>query len=141
MAAYDIDRQVAAQARRSLDVIFPISSASTSALSLDESTSNLILDFAKRALFYPLSLYADLNPVQPAFVSPPLPSGTPPRGKGSGKRLGPVPAPKPSDDDTQTRKHEEEEESEGDQKGRLRVGALGILKFILGKFSFICFVL
>ena len=78
------------------------------------------------------SLYTDLNPVQPAFT-PQLPAHASPRNKTAAKR---PPIQPVVDEDSFTRKQDEEEESESDRKGRLRVGALGVLRWILGLYAY-----
>lgn len=127
MAAEDVERSVATQAKQAWDLVFRSSPASGSSIDLDESSLNLLLAFIKRSLFDPLAVYTDLNPVQPTFV-PTLPAHAA-RNKGGAKR--PVLPPVP-DEETLSRRTEEEEESENDRKGRLRGGALGVLRWILG---------
>ncbi|KAI5116021.1 hypothetical protein M0805_005027, partial [Coniferiporia weirii] len=133
MATKDVDRQVSMQAAKAWDLVFQSSLASSSAIDLDESALSLLLDFIKRALFDPAAVYTDLNPVQPAYV-PSLPAHASPRNKNATKRPSPLsPTVKSAEDEGQghMRKPEDDEESEGDRKGRIRVGALGVLRWTL----------
>ncbi|KAL5521576.1 hypothetical protein ACEPAF_2324 [Sanghuangporus sanghuang] len=122
MASEDVDRSIAIQARKGWDLVF-------SGVEMDNTSLSLLLPFAKRALFDPIALYMDLNPVQPTFA-PQLPAHASPRNKAAAKRPPIQPA---VDEDSLPRKQDEEEESESDRKGRLRVGALGVLRWILEK--------
>ena len=81
MATEDIDRQVAIQAKRAWDLVFSSSLASGSAINLDADSLNLIINFIRRALFDPASIYAELNPVQPSIPQE-LPDHAAPRNKG-----------------------------------------------------------
>lgn len=94
-----------------------------------------LLHFTHNTLLDPLASYHELNPVQPEFVPPPLPHAQV-RGKGDtgAKRGTPAPLTRPTQNsgDSTPRKVEDEEESEDDRKARLRIGALGIFKWVIG---------
>ncbi|KAL5514390.1 hypothetical protein ACEPAG_2478 [Sanghuangporus baumii] len=126
MASEDVDRSIAIQARKGWDLVFR---SSSSGVEMDNTSLSPILSFVKRSLFDPIALYTDLNPVQPTFI-PQFPSHASPRNKAAAKRPPIQPA---VDEDSFPRKQDEEEESESDRKGRLRVGALGVLRWILEK--------
>lgn len=157
MATQDVDRQVAMYARRSWTVT-ALAMSETGGYSeevqpsmrdkpaqLNETSFSLLLNFVRRALFDPQRVYLDLNPVQPASTPSSTPGTQTPTRAGiqrSGGRRGIAsPGPPPlattvDEDDVQSRarsKADEDEENEDDRKGRLRVGALGALKWALGE--------
>ncbi len=136
MATQDIDRHVALQARKSYDLAIIIqkdsAAPSSSALLFDSSSLSSIVRFIRRAVYHPIDLYSELNPVQPTIVAQPPATSR----KGAARQaLPPVIKKKP--DISQSRsKAEEDEETEDDRRGRLRVGALGAIRRMLGECNF-----
>ncbi|THH03871.1 hypothetical protein EW145_g5943 [Phellinidium pouzarii] len=127
MAAKDVDRTVVAQAKKARDLI---SNSSVASMDLDENSFNLLLGFIKRALFDPAGVYAELNPSQRS-VAPNIPAHASPRAKSGAKQSsGVTPAADPVADDSQTRR-DDDEENDGDRKARFRVGALGVLSWVI----------
>ncbi|EJD05481.1 uncharacterized protein FOMMEDRAFT_103536 [Fomitiporia mediterranea MF3/22] len=129
MAAEDVDRMVSIQAKQAWDLVFQSLPTSSSGINLDDNYLKLLLRFIRRALFDPMAVYSDLNPIQPSVESS-LPAHASPRNKGAPKR---PPIPPIVEEDASLRKPEEEEESDDDRKGRFRVGALGVLRWLLEK--------
>jgi hypothetical protein len=126
MAAHDVDRQVSSYAIRSWNEVVSISEQDQSRkLVLTQDLCNCFLSFVQRAVLDPAGAYLYLNPLPPAVVP------TPPR-KVSG-RSAPVVLPKKEDAEQSRSKAEDEVENEQDRKARLRVGAFGALKWILGE--------
>ncbi|KAK7439775.1 hypothetical protein VKT23_017349 [Stygiomarasmius scandens] len=83
--------------------------------------------FIRRAVLDPVGIYAYLNPAPPSALLPP------PGKKGPGGR--PLPASRSgteTPDGGERSKADAVEESETDRKARIRVGALGSIKWILG---------
>jgi hypothetical protein len=120
MAAHDADRQVSISARRSLDECISLSPADNK-LAVTGSTLSSLIAFVQRAVLDPLGLYLYLNPIQaPVNTAPPKIV----RGK-----LIPVPPMKKVEEPDSRPINEESDE---DRKARLRVGGLGVLKWLLG---------
>ena len=135
MAADDIDRPVAAAARRSWDLVFrrqPAADSETdSELSIifDSETLETLLDFVQRAIFHPSDVHLELNPIQPA-QEPVLPPHAA-RAKGGSRQ--PVRQVRPVvEEEESPRQTEEDEELVEDRNGRIRVGALGALRWVIG---------
>lgn len=137
MATRDADRQIALVAQRAWDAHVSLDVDSDAAsrapekekIVLDATQTAAVLVFVQRALLDPLALHAYLNPVQV-----PVDTAVPRTVRG---KL--VPAPvvasqiRRTDNELSARvKGENEEESETDRKARLRIGALGVLQWILG---------
>ena len=133
LSTHDVDRQAASSSKKAWQIGFS-SSSPTSSLQILPTFIDPLLRFAKNALCDPLALYLELNPVQSAFVPSALPHYQS-RDKGGAKRGTPPSAKLPETEETQ-RKAEDEEENEDDRKARLRVGAFGILKWVLGGSTF-----
>ncbi|EPQ53690.1 hypothetical protein GLOTRDRAFT_117039 [Gloeophyllum trabeum ATCC 11539] len=112
MAGSDADRLVARHARASWEDF--VSLAPPSALALDESA---LLRMLQRTALDPGAVYLSLNPPQ-VSVEPGVPGRKAP--------------PKRREEEPVRAKTEDEEESEDDRNARLRVGALGGLKWVLG---------
>ena len=141
MAARDAERHVALVAQRSWDAhVLLLPSAPTptdadqDALVLDDTQMTALLAFAQRALLEPLALHAYLNPVQVPvdIVVPRTVRGrpVPPHAVAAAsptRRAGDENGGSP-----RARGGESEEESEADRKARLRIGALGVLQWVLG---------
>jgi hypothetical protein len=118
MAAHDADRQLSAFALKSWD----------DSISLQDVGGKLFLDlvpllsFVQRVLLDPKGVYTYLNPIPPVIIDPPRISGRSALVTSSMKR-------------EEAERHKDEsndEESESDRKARLRIGAFGALKWILG---------
>ena len=101
-------------------------------LVLDGTQMAALLVFVQRALLDPLALHANLNPVQvPVDVSVPKIV----RGKPIPTVSAAVQTRRTDSETTARAKGEGEEESETDRKARLRIGALGALRWILGAYA------
>ena len=123
IAAHDIDRSVASTALNSW----------VSSVSVKANASDLTLDnhlpplesFIQRTILDPSAVYAYLNPVQAPVVYAP-------------QKQGPGGVRREREKEREDRevaaraKAEDMEENEQDRKARLRVGALGALRWILG---------
>lgn len=136
MAADDIDRPVATAARRSWDLVFrkqPAADGETDlelSIVLDPEILETLLDFVQRAIFHPSDVHLELNPIQPA-QEPILPPHAA-RAKGGSRQ--PVRQVKPViEEEESPRQTEEDEELVEDRNGRIRVGALGALRWIIGE--------
>jgi E3 ubiquitin-protein ligase listerin len=127
MAAQDAERLVSATARRTWADAFTLTTPAASTLGskavhLSASLSAALLAFAMQAILDPAHVYARLNPPPPAPDPPPLTKQ--PTKKGLPKPPPPPPA--------RTSRADDEEESEDDRIARLRIGAMGVLQWILG---------
>lgn len=132
MAAHDIDRAVALSTLKSWNDIIHTSGDPGKGIQITHRILNPLQAFLQRAVLDPMGLYADLNP--PPVAPPSLVQAK----RGSGR-----PAPSPGsrrEDDSNTRsKGEEMEESETDRRARLRIGAFGAVRWLLGSFHpFMC---
>jgi hypothetical protein len=139
LAAHDVDRAVAAMALKawketilSLSEAKEGSSSSGEHLVLDDNFLSSIGAFVQRTALDPTGIYEYLNP------SPPVATGVDlswKKGKGhpSGK-LSAVATPRKDDSGTLTprSKTDEQEESEQDRNARLRISALGAMRWIFG---------
>ncbi|TFK49320.1 hypothetical protein OE88DRAFT_1713557 [Heliocybe sulcata] len=126
MAASDPDRLVSRYARQSFEdfvTLTPSTNASTSRLVLNESTMASLLAMISRTALDPAGVYLQFHPpiISVEAVVPGRKGGKQPHAR----------QPK-RDEETSTRaKPEDEEESEDDRKARLRIGALGALRWVL----------
>jgi hypothetical protein len=102
-------------------------------LILDAAQMTALAVFVQRALLDPLALHAYLNPVQvPVDITVPKTV----RGRPVPTVSAAAAQTRKADTDSLARtKGESEEESETDRKARLRVGALGVLQWILGAYT------
>jgi hypothetical protein len=125
MAAHDIDRSVAAISLKSWTTTVS-GNDKADTLMLGEHVLTPLISSTQRAILDPNVLYAFLNPAQPTAAPVPLQR----KGAGGAMRGGDRDRDDPS---LGTRaKAEDIEENEQDKKARLRVGALGALRWILG---------
>jgi hypothetical protein len=124
MAAYDIDRAVSVSALKAWKDA--VGSTTQSQLVLDDGRRASLVVFAQRTALYPSEMYAHLNP------APPVPPPPPPSKTISGKATPTIPTWKDENEQNSRTKGEEQEENEQDRKSRLRVGALGVARWILG---------
>ncbi|KAF8970121.1 hypothetical protein BDZ97DRAFT_1792056 [Flammula alnicola] len=132
LATHDVDRLVsitASKAWKETILTDPSQgSSSTSNLLLNESPRSSLNAFVERAVLDPSGVYAYLNPLPPP--SQPAPMASHKRGIG---RTSAISTPRKDDGDVTPRsKMDEQEESEQDRKARLRIGALGAIRWILG---------
>ena len=124
IAVHDIDKQVSIQARKAWNLAIVTKSEDQRGdpvYLLEERALDQLADFSGRCLFDPQKVYLDLNPMlrQQNVES---------ARNGQGVQL--------PDDDMAFRSKLEEEESEDDRRSRIRVSAIGVLKWFLGKHVF-----
>ncbi|KAJ8454647.1 hypothetical protein ONZ45_g19221 [Pleurotus djamor] len=120
MIAHDLDRLVAGSA---------IESWSNFSETFSGDAAIPTFEFCQRTVLDPIGTYTYINPPQP--LAPSLPTHARIKGPsrpGSGRH---TPATRRDDDVVTVRKEEEFEETETDRKGRLRVGALGAIRWVL----------
>jgi hypothetical protein len=121
MAAHDADRQLSAFALKSWDDSISLQDVAGKRF-LDPALLGTLLSFVQRVLLDPKGVYTYLNPTPPVIVDPPRISGRSALVMSSTKR-----------GEAERREGESnDEESESDRKARLRIGAFGALKWILG---------
>lgn len=129
VAAHDIDRAVSVIALKAWKDA--VGSTTQSHLVLDDGRRASLVAFVQRTALYPSEMYAHLNP------APPVPPPPPPSKKISGKAIATIPTWKDDTEQNLRTKGDEQEENEHDRKSRLRVGALGVARWILGNQYFI----
>lgn len=123
LASQDVDRAVATIAYKVWENVVTISEdadGTTSLpkhISLDDVTRSSLTSFIQRAALDPNGVYTSFNPVAP--IVPSLTFHQAKKDDGS--------------DQTPRSKVDEHEESEQDREARLRIGALGALRWLLGK--------
>lgn len=128
MAAHDVDRAVSASALRSWNATISKNNGEDQ-LTLDEHLLPPLLAFSQRASLDPNGVYLSLNPIPPAVSEPPTRAS-------SGR-----PTPVRKDDEQSLRaKIDESDESEQDRKARLRMGAFGAIRWVLGVSSSLPYV-
>lgn len=123
MLAHDVDVQVSASIRRSWDQSVSTDPAKSDALALDDRLLPSLLTFVQRVILDPAGAYNDINPIQPLTDVIPLK-------KGVGKRQ-PIAQPRKEEPRPNS---EEEFETEQERKARLRIGAMGALRWMLSRF-------
>jgi hypothetical protein len=137
LAAHDVDRAVAATALKAWkETIFSLSevkegsSSSGEQLVLDDNFLSSIGTFVQRTTLDPTGIYEYLNPPPPTATGGDLHWK---KGQPSGK-LSALATPRKDDSGTLTprSKADEQEESEQDRKARLRISALGAMRWISG---------
>lgn len=129
---HDVDRTVATIASRSWKEVIitdsPESSPSSNHLLLTDTLRLSLNAFVQRFLLDPSGIYLYLNPLPP----PPQLVSVAFAKKSTGK-MSSAPTPRKDDgDQTPRSKQDEQEESEQDRRARLRIGALGAARWILG---------
>ena len=141
LASQDVDRPVAAIVSKVWENVIAATSrtaygpsSSLKRISLDDTTRSSLTSFIQRAVLDPNGIYTLFNPVAPpapSLVVHPFQSKT---GSLNGSQ---VPTPRKDDggDQTPRSKIDEQEENEEDRVARLRIGALGALRWLLGKSS------
>ena len=139
LAAHDVDRAVANTAlkawKETVSSLFEVKEGSSSSgeqLVLDDNFLSSIGAFVQRTALDPAGIYAYLNPPPPTATGGDLPWK---KGKGhpSGK-LSAAATPRKEDSGTLTprSKTDEQDESEQDRNARLRISALGAMRWIFG---------
>ncbi|KDR72553.1 hypothetical protein GALMADRAFT_752797 [Galerina marginata CBS 339.88] len=131
LATHDVDRSVSAAASKSWkETILTEStegSSPTKHLLLNDQLRSSLKVFVQRVVLDPGGVYAYLNP-----SPPPAPASVASMKRGSGKASA-VSTPRRDDgDQTPRSKQDEQEESEQDRKARLRIGALGAARWLIG---------
>lgn len=102
-------------------------------LESSEASRAALVEFVQRTSLDPAGVYAYLNPVQPSVTPGPSHPGS---RKGSGRSTPAIQPRKDTPELIMRNKLEESlEENEQDRKARLRFGALGAIKWILGMCS------
>jgi len=127
MAAHDVDRAVSEAASKSWNATVTAAvpgAQSEHRLRLEGELLGSLISFIQNAASDPLGVYAYLNPAPPA-APPPLAHKKP------GTRATPVPARKEADQSTRG-KGDEVEESDQDKRARIRYGAIGAIRWVLG---------
>ncbi|TFK41660.1 hypothetical protein BDQ12DRAFT_678315 [Crucibulum laeve] len=122
IAAHDVDRSVASATLKAWKdaISYPGSPDTADRFVLNDNPRSSLVSFVQRTALDPSGAYAYLNPAPPV-VSTPIP-------KKSGRGLPPVQKAEP---ESTRSKAEEMEESESDRRARLRVGALGAIRWVL----------
>jgi hypothetical protein len=137
LASHDVDRSVATVASKVWEKIVSTTpgDAATSGnrISLDDTTRSSLVSFIQRAALDPNGVYTSFNPVAP----PPTLTVHPYQSKKGSIKGSQVSTPKRDDagDQTPRSKIDEQEESEQDRVARLRIGALGAMRWLLGRSS------
>jgi hypothetical protein len=138
-ASHDVDRSVATIAFKTFKetvVTTPTSADDSLSLSnlllLDDSTRSSLTSFIQRATLDPGAVYLYLNPIAPPVPPPVVRPYQSKKGSAKGSYVS-SPTGDDGGDQTPRTKVDEQEESEQDRKARLRIGAFGAAKWILGK--------
>lgn len=138
LASHDVDRSVATIASKTFKetvVTTPTSADDSPSLSnlllLNDSTRSSLTSFIQRTTLDPGGVYLYLNPIAPP-APPPVHPYQSKKGSAKGSYVS-SPTGDDGGDQTPRTKVDEQEESEQDRKARLRIGAFGAAKWILGK--------
>ncbi|KAJ2912917.1 hypothetical protein MD484_g7503, partial [Candolleomyces efflorescens] len=122
IAAHDVDKAVATTALKSWN-------EAQSELESSEASRAALVEFVQRTSLDPAAVYAYLNPVQPSVTPGPSHPGS---RKGSGRSTPAIQRKDNPESMLRNKLEENLEENEQDRKARLRFGALGAIKWILG---------
>ena len=147
LAAHDVDRAVSVTALKawketileSPSDVREGSSLSSEQLILDDNFLSSIEAFVQRTALDPSGVYEYLNPLPPTTVTG---GALPPRKKGQpGGKSSTMATSRKDDSGTHTprSKTDEQEESEQDRKARLRISALGAMRWIFSTSNYSCF--
>lgn len=137
LAANDIDRSVASIAFKTWEETFVTtppttgdSSTPNTHIFLDEIARSSLTSFVQRAALDPGGIYLYFSPVAPSVPPPIIHPYQSKKGSAKGSL---VSTPRRDDgDQTPRSKTDEQEESDQDRNSRLRIGALGAAKWLLG---------
>lgn len=135
LSQYDVDRQVTSTGRTSWKSFFESPTNQPESIEIDEDDLKLLETFTIRAVLDPGALYNSFYPVQSAVQTP---IGTPHRGKAPARVASTfaVRSPEgpghPSTPGSRGSLAGEDGESEGDRYARIRIAALGSMKWLLG---------
>jgi hypothetical protein len=131
LATHDVDRLVSTAASKSWnEIILTQEPSSSRHLLLNEPLFSSLDAFIQKTALDPSSVYAYLNPAPPP-APPPLPASS----KKGSARGSAISTPRKDDgDQTPRSKADEQEENEQDRKARLRIGALGAARWVIGGF-------
>ena len=129
LSGYDVDRQVTSTSRTSWKSFFEPSINRLESLKIEEANLRLLETFTIRAVLDPGALYNSFYPVQSAVQTP---IGTPQRGKAP-MRVAPTSVVKrPEEPGSRGSFAGEDGENETDRQARIRIAALGSMKWLLG---------
>jgi E3 ubiquitin-protein ligase listerin len=124
MLVHDVDGLVASSVRRAWNEFVSIDPSTTDKIILDDRLMSLLLAFIQRTVLDPGGTYSDLNPVPPAVE---------PKNE-TGKRQPASTQPKKDVGGTISRLNTEDEfETEQERNARLRIGAMGAVRWILSR--------
>jgi hypothetical protein len=135
LSQYDIDRQVASTGRTSWKSFFESPTNQPESLTIDEDNLKLLEAFTIRAVLDPVALYNSFYPVHSAVQTP---IGTPQRGNAPARVASTSIAKsleEPGHSSTPGSRGSpagEDGESEADRQARIRIAALGSMKWLLG---------
>ena len=137
LAANDVDRSVAIIAYKTWEETIATTPSTTSDASnlnthivLDEIAWSSLTSLIQRAALDPGGIYLDFNPVTPSAPPPIIHPYQSKKGSAKGSQIS---TPRRDDgDQTPRSKMNEQEESDQDRNSRLRIGALGAAKWLLG---------
>ncbi|KDQ60057.1 hypothetical protein JAAARDRAFT_32435 [Jaapia argillacea MUCL 33604] len=127
MAAHDIDRQVSLYASKSWGEFVSVLPAPHK-LELDRALLSPLVSFLQKTVLDPEGIYLSVNPPQPV-VSPPQTK------KGGGKQTPTTQSRRREFEETPREAPGEDEEKIQDRKARLRIGALGAVKWLIDALS------
>lgn len=126
LATYDVDRSVSGAASGSWKTTIATESIDGDRLVLSESLFSSLNSFIQKVALDPIGVYNYLNPSPP----PPLPAPTTSAKKANSKAS--VSTSRRDDgDQTPRAKQDEQDESEQDRGARLRIAALGAIRWIV----------
>lgn len=132
LSQYDVDRQVISTGRTSWKSFFESSTNQPKSFKIDGDNLRLLETFTIRAVLDPGALYNSFYPVQSAVQTP---IGTPQRGKAPA-RVAPTSVAKsleqPRPPGSRGSLAGDDGESEADRQARIRIAALGSMKWLLG---------
>lgn len=132
LSGYDVDRQVTSTSRASWKSFFEPSISQLESLKIDEDNLRLLETFTIRAVLDPGALYNSFYPVQSAMQTP---IGTPQRGKAPTRVVPTSVVKRLEEPGSRGSLAGEDGENEVDRQARIRIAALGSMKWLLGMWS------
>ena len=135
LSQYDVDRQVTSTGRTSWKSFFESPTNQPESIEIDGNDLKLLETFTIRAVLDPGALYNSFYPVQTAVQTP---IGTPHRGKAPARVASTSAVRSPEEPGHSSIPGSrgslagEDGESEGDRYARIRIAALGSMKWLLG---------